>query len=710
MKTVRDHLTDVDAKLRRRLEVRAASPLSSDDVNYVIDILVMRTALLYDLLDGSTQAGFPATWERTILGLTVLDVELYARDWKTLRQCLTSLDFRSKFYPDAEAAAKAFKELAATSVHYKWTLNSAVAVMEGDDWYKKVNQWVVFDARANLISLDLSDECCAEYLTFESSLVSPDYWLNELESGSDEELCRILRTLRMSARDLVGAFDPTDYAFRPAHGNGATAEVERSQADPWHKNREFAVDSDIINYLKYRVRAKDWRSSLYYPYDGVCRVSRLQCVPKSMTKNRTISAEPTTLQFLQQDLSLALDEFFQSSRIPVNLHNQERSRELACEGSFDGSYATIDLSSASDSVTLGIINLLFDGLPILYPLLATRSTQVHVRSETGSIDTVLETRKFAPMGSALCFPVECIVFCTICEAAIRLQAGRKSRHNDYVVYGDDIVIRTEYAAGAARLLELLKFQVNQDKSFGVDGALDGANLPLRFREACGVEALNGVDITPLRLSRRLVSLTQNNSDHQAGLGVGMVDLLNRAYLRGYHYLRQFVSQKLNSHKWYRTALRVSISDYTEVQSAIVAKRPSWVTVAVPFVIVDDSTDTQWKAFKAGFDTNLFRSSVMVTTATSRKGKYPDSAMGVFGISPSTQAIVPIDDYRAGRPHDSNDFFTWCYKAARRDAVVDEEDLIVDDTGIVTIRPRDLKWSQTWVRLQRPARLLAVVHR
>jgi hypothetical protein len=676
---VTDQLASFSAKLRQRLVVEAPTPLDQADVDFVCDILVMRAALLYDLLDGSTQAAeLATTWQRTILGLTTLDVELYSRDWKTCREILTSTEFLATISCQAGATRSAFKQQAKGRIHYKWILSATLALMEGTDWFYRVNQWVVFDSRANLTSLDLSSQCCAEYCDFEASLPDPDFWIRELQTmdaGREDRRCH-LRGLQRAARDMFGDFRITDYPFRPKHGNGATREVTRQQADSWHKNRNFAVDGDIITYMRYRVSEDEWQDWFYIPYRGLDRTCSLVCVPKSMTVNRTISKEPTTLQYLQQDIAAALDDYFaQHPRCGIDLHSQERSRQLARLGSADGSYATIDLSSASDSVSVALVNVLFTGLPVLYPLMATRSLAVDVKSKDKTIDEHIVMRKFAPMGSATCFPTETMVFATMCEAAVRQSTGRASRVNDFVVYGDDIVIRTEYASAVVALLTEFGFTVNDSKSFGVDDTGDGVH---RFREACGIEALDGRDITPLRLSRRLVSLTNNTSDRQAGYGVGMIDLLNRCYLRGFMHLRRWVNDQLIGHKWYRTCLRLSSSDYREFSAAILSHRQSWITAAVPFVITDDLSDTQWRAFRSrsGLKDPLHRCSVLVTVAKPAHAVHP--------------------------PRDSNDYFSWCLYA--RDRSVAEDTFVIDDTGVVTIRPRDLKWSKAWVSLQRPAQL------
>jgi len=689
----------LSSKLRRRTVISAATPLSEADKDLILDALVMRTALLYDLLTlaGSSHTTYVVDcWKRTILGLETLDVELYASDWKKAREIVTSEEFLG-LYPDAPACSRSFKQTAAKHIHYQWIVNACIALIEdgGDGWYSYVNQFIVFDSKLNLTSLDLTEQCCRDYLDFEASTHTREEWRRiQYDTTDDSESARskrrIIRLLRVVAEEMFGDFDITSYPFRPRHGNGATREVQRSTADSWHKNRQFLVDSEIIHYLRYRSPDTDWHDWFYEPRRGLERTSELVCVPKSMTSNRTISKEPTTLQFLQQDVFRALDDYFKEKlSAHIDLHDQERSRRFAKAGSSDGSYATIDLSSASDSVTVAHIDYLFEGLPIWYPLVATRSDRVHVRSSRGEVDCVIETSKFAPMGSATCFPTECAVFAIVAECAIRVTTGRRSRDDDYVIYGDDIVIRDDCFHTACAILHLLGFTVNRDKSFGGETSL-GLTSGAFFREACGIECLNGEDITPLRLSRRLVSLTNNDSDRLAGQGVGMVDLLNRTYVYGYTELRRWINSVLVAHKWYRTLVRISWSDYETFVSRVADRLPTWVRVAMPFVITDDLSDTQWRCFGTRNGWNiprpacqLQRREANVTVVKSRQPRTP---------------LVATATSRAqwGIPHDSNDYYTWAL--AQVSQTVAEDEVVIDDTGIVTIRAKDLKWSQMWVPL------------
>lgn len=701
MSTVTNRLTSISGKLRQRLEVMALGGIDNRDKSLFIDALVMRIALLFDLSTGSTQmAKAINAFIRTLLGLKAIEVEEYANDWKTCREILTSLEFRCHLDDDPESRRTLFKRAAQGRIHYKWITNVVLALvgLEDNDWYAKTNQFVVFDVKLNFSSLDLSQSECSRYLDFENDWQGRMEWyrcLHDVEETPEDTT--MLYLARRSAEDMFGSFLITNYPFRPRHGNGATVEVKRSEADAWHKNRHFKVDSEIITYLKYRVPGDDWHDWFYVPYRGLDRTAEIACVPKSMTRNRTISKEPTTLQYLQQDLFQALDDYFKDELADrIDLHDQTRSRILAQVGSSDGSYATVDLSAASDSVSCSLVSYLFDGMPLLYPLLATRSNFVRVRDKAKTIDQCIQIEKFAPMGSAVCFPLECAVFAIMCETAVRAVKGRASRSGDYVVYGDDIVIRSEYYRYLIRTLEFFGFEVNRDKSFGGEDEIAkvcGLPSPALFREACGIECLDGVDITPLRLSRRLVSVTDNDSDRLAGEGVGLIDLVNRAYLYHYAELRKWLVSQLRRHWWFRSCLYVSYSDYREFSYSVMRGEASWVRLAVPFVITDDACDTQWRAFRSrsGTLSPLHTYEALVTVATARRGLLP------------IYASHPAAPRRRGESvHDENDYFTWTL--AQVASPVDEDEFILDDTGLVTIRSRDLKWSRKWVTLSRRARL------
>jgi hypothetical protein len=93
---------------------------------------------------------------------------------------------------------------------------------------------------------------------------------------------------------------------------------------------------------------------------------------------------------------------------------------------------------------------------------------------------------YAPMGNATTFPVQSLVFWAICCASMRRQGFHQP--DDVYVFGDDIIVPTECAEIIINDLESFGLLVNRTKSFYRGG----------FRESCGVDAFNGINVTPVR--------------------------------------------------------------------------------------------------------------------------------------------------------------------------------------------------------------------
>jgi len=206
----------------------------------------------------------------------------------------------------------------------------------------------------------------------------------------------------------------------------------------------------------------------------------------------------------------------------IGFSEQTRNQRLAKEGSIHRNYATIDLSAASDSVSHALVKKLFRGTKLPRYLLATRSSRTLLPD-----GRLVDLKKFAPMGSALCFPIETIIFASICQLVTR----RHGFAEDYSVFGDDIIVPTQCVEDLVSILTTLGFRVNRDKSF--------YRSDCWFRESCGAEYCDGFDVTPMRVSRKYDS--KDGEDVRLS---GLVDLANAAYEKGFRNLRHFFLDKL----------------------------------------------------------------------------------------------------------------------------------------------------------------------
>jgi len=297
------------------------------------------------------------------------------------------------------------------------------------------------------------------------------------------------------ARRLVGRIlcneDPLD--IRPRHGSGATA-CHTKNWDKYHSLRYFRKLDDVYPYSDYffysATHLADELQSLEEIANESVPRARVCLVPKDSRGPRVISCEPAELMFIQQGLMRRLYAILEThplTRGQINFVDQGINRELAREASIDDSNATLDLSDASDRVSLQLVRYLFPE-PWLRCLEACRS------EETALPDgEIVKLNKFAPMGSSCCFPVEALCFWAIAQATLHILGY--SNESPVYVYGDDIIIPSYCYDEVVRGLTLVGLKVNEHKSY--------KSGP--FRESCGGDYHNGYDVTPVRVRKALTS-------------------------------------------------------------------------------------------------------------------------------------------------------------------------------------------------------------
>lgn len=297
----------------------------------------------------------------------------------------------------------------------------------------------------------------------------------------------------------------TDRIF-PRHGPGATADrlVGNDKFDQFTWTSRLEA---IFPYGKYAIPS--WR--YYYRYEHVEILEpgneepvRVIQVPKTLRTPRIIAIEPSYVQYMQQGLLQPLVENLEADRVLGNTRDniashflgfsdQGPNRDLAAKGSVKGDLATLDLSEASDRVHILHVEAMLRRFPTLWEAIsATRSTKARIPSI--GVD-VYSLRKFASMGSAVCFPVEAMVFLTAIFLGIEQQLGHRLTRDDIIryvgqvrVYGDDIIVPTDCVESVIESLARLGFKVNTHKSFW-----NG-----KFRESCGGDYFDGTDVTPVR--------------------------------------------------------------------------------------------------------------------------------------------------------------------------------------------------------------------
>lgn len=273
-----------------------------------------------------------------------------------------------------------------------------------------------------------------------------------------------------------------------------------------------AVNTPLNNYMRYEPHVVYGQLDSVFPfrlwfytnafgfkesvrkYFALPRVeyptSRLKFVPKYANKPRGICIEENETQYLQQGVKNLLYKLLESHPMTkgrINFKSQVINQDLALKSSKDKSLCTIDMSEASDRIPRDLVFRLFRDTKLLDMLdaLSTRIITFPKEVRAGK----LLVQKFAPMGSAICFPIMAVVHFALCKAIVAtsgMMNARKASKRIYV-YGDDILLPTEFTELIFNKLPKFGMKINSDKSY----------YKSSFRESCGVHAYKGKDITPV---------------------------------------------------------------------------------------------------------------------------------------------------------------------------------------------------------------------
>lgn len=206
-------------------------------------------------------------------------------------------------------------------------------------------------------------------------------------------------------------------------------------------------------------------------------------VPKNSKTDRCIAIEPGWNMFFQLGCGGVIRDRLR--RWDIDLNDQSINQRLALSGSIDGSLATVDLSAASDSISLKLVELLLP--PAWYKVLTD------LRSDYGKLPSgeVVAYEKISSMGNGYTFELESLIFAalarTVCEM-LDLDPSHVS------VYGDDIILPSSAVPLLMEVFDYCGFTANAKKSFW-----EGS-----FRESCGKHYFAGCDVSPFYIRHRIV--------------------------------------------------------------------------------------------------------------------------------------------------------------------------------------------------------------
>ena len=199
-------------------------------------------------------------------------------------------------------------------------------------------------------------------------------------------------------------------------------------------------------------------------------------VPKDAKTDRVIAVEPGVNLWFQLACGQMIRRRLQ--RYGIDLNSQSANQRLALVASKEDTFATVDFSSASDSISRKVVEEVIP--PKWLTLLDACRSHYGIHN-----DQRLLWNKFSSMGNGFTFELESLIFYTaaaaVCEylkVPIRVS-----------VFGDDVIIPKECYELFCSFSEFLGFKVNLKKSFSSG----------YFRESCGSHFWNGVDVKPIYL-------------------------------------------------------------------------------------------------------------------------------------------------------------------------------------------------------------------
>jgi len=426
-------------------------------------------------------------------------------NFRTYRQTAIPELFRSLFSRVFNSDGKCLDEAADAGV--------VRAIRQLTQLFKKVN----YD-----FSKEEIQTAIGRYRTNEADMEIQNYFLdpNHFSCNSSWFNQIVVRASKI-ARKLLGPVPDAETLF-PRHGPGSVATGEKGHKK-WSFKRCLTLDERWLFDSSFFHIGKPFSPWKIHEKDSepIPSIARIVFVPKEFGKPRVISMEPLEKQYLQQALRVHLQEvLYKNSRGRINFESTATNQLLACQSSKHRHWATIDFSDASDRISKLLVHRLVGNqwFRVLYGV-SSHSAQL-------PDGTIVELQKFAPMGNALCFPIESLVFYSMTKAMLdwlhdndywinknsdstvqpitnqppwkrweegypidRLTTGEPIKvHNQAFVYGDDVIIPADKAHDIMGLYQAFGIVASEKKSY----------VRSHFRESCGGDFYNGSDVSIVR--------------------------------------------------------------------------------------------------------------------------------------------------------------------------------------------------------------------
>lgn len=326
---------------------------------------------------------------------------------------------------------------------------------------------------------DLFEVKCGEQNRYFRNLLShPNF--------SDENV-RLLSLARRKIASILGTFSAEEFVSNGNWGPGVSTLIKGEEVSAFNKFRdERGITRDLYSLIRewFHLAYPLWKSEpLTLTGEGALTLqsgNTVTTVPKDSKTDRVIAIEPGFNLWFQQAIGTMIVKRLR--RVGIDLTTQENNQHAAWLSSKDDSLATVDFSSASDSISSAVVE---DLLPQRWFTLMNSSRSQYRQGEDFSV----KWNKFSSMGNAFTFPLQSLIFYACAWAVLQL----KQIKGTILVFGDDVLLPREAFSTYSSFTEFLGFTVNTDKSYSQG----------YFRESCGAHYYDGVDCKPYYFKSRI---------------------------------------------------------------------------------------------------------------------------------------------------------------------------------------------------------------
>lgn len=289
----------------------------------------------------------------------------------------------------------------------------------------------------------------------------------------------------MAARKIsqvLGEFDWNEVSNGFGFGPGATCRLGRRHkalAQKFSGKPETTLDNLALAIAAIKAVPR-WYETSFDDVSGSCvsirNFNKIVTVPKNSKTDRVISIEPDMNIYIQKGLGRVIRN--RLLRVGIDLNRQENNQFLAKIGSESGSLATIDLSSASDTVAHALV---WELLPEPW---FTALEQCRTPSGVLPSGELIQYQKFSSMGNGFTFELESLIFWALAQATVDSLDLKGA--STVSVFGDDIILDVAAVPKFLDVLRICGFTPNSAKSW----------WETPYRESCGKHYFHGVDVTP----------------------------------------------------------------------------------------------------------------------------------------------------------------------------------------------------------------------